>query len=125
MLHLNVFSSFAVSKLPEARSFYTEVLELEVIYSTMGLLELKLSAAQNVLIYPKPDHQPATFTILNIVVPDIKEAVSALQTKGIAMLQYDLPQIRTDAMGIAWGDPSVAWFNDPSGNIIALIQDHK
>lgn len=88
-----------------------------------GLLTLHLTGTM-VMIYPKPDFVPAIFTVLNFIVDDIESAVRQLNEKGIKMEQYDLDQLKTDEMGIVRsGGPLIAWFKDPSGNIIGIIQN--
>ena len=118
------FSSYSVDDLDRARGFYGETLGLEVGEDPMGFLELRLAGGGRVMIYPKPDHQPATFTVLNFVVPNIEEAVDALAAAGVEMQQYDMADIKTDERGIARGElgPPIAWFADPAGNVIAVIQ---
>ena len=91
----------------------------------MGILEIHSPDKSHVLVYPKPDHQPANFTVLNLQVRDIDEAVDALTSAGIKFERYDTPDIKTDAKGVARGDnkgPSIAWFRDPSGNIVSVIE---
>lgn len=118
------FSSYSVDDIERARGFYGETLGLEVGEDPMGFLELRLAGGGRVMIYPKPDHQPATFTVLNFLVPNIDEAVDALTGAGVTMQQYDMAEIKTDERGIARGDfgPPIAWFADPAGNVIAVIQ---
>lgn len=120
------FGSFAVDDMAKAKKFYGDKLGLHVDETPMGSIELKFGAEEHVLVYEKPDHKPATFTVLNFVVPDIEEAVDALHAAGVKMEQYDMPQIKTDAKGIArddnYGGPVMAWFQDPAGNILAVMQ---
>lgn len=118
------FGSFAVDDMAKAKRFYGDKLGIEVVEQPMGSIELKFGAEEHVMVYEKPDHKPATFTVLNFVVPDIEEAVDALHAAGVKMEQYDMPQIKTDAKGIARDEfmPGIAWFTDPSGNIIALME---
>lgn len=112
---LTPFSSFSVKDIREARNFYTDVLGLQTSDPGMGLLQLHLGDA-SIMIYPKPDHQPATFTVLNFPVDDIDRAVDQLREKGITFEHYT-GAITTDAKGISRGNPGphVAWFKDPSG----------
>lgn len=124
------FSSFSVDDIAKAKDFYGQMLGLEVVQRDdmpMPLLNLKLSDGQEILIYPKPDHSPATFTILNFAVGDIEEAVDELASKGVKFESYDMGPVKTDAKGIARDDngpgPSMAWFKDPAGNILALMQE--
>ena len=120
----NAFSGFAVKDIEEARSFYSETLGLEVEDGPMGLLNLHLTGSTNVLVYPKPDHEPAVFTILNFEVPDIDAAVTALTERGVEFDRYD--DFDQDERGIFRGSrndqgPDIAWFRDPSGNVLSII----
>jgi catechol 2,3-dioxygenase-like lactoylglutathione lyase family enzyme len=115
------FSGFAVDDLPAARTFYADTLGLEVTENEMGMLELHLGAA-TVLIYPRPGHVPAQYTILNFPVTDIEAAVDALITEGVVFQQY--PDMGTDEKGIfRHGGPLIAWFTDPAGNVLSVLQD--
>lgn len=118
------FSSFAVNEIPKAKDFYQNILGLTVKDNPMGLIELEISGSSNILVYPKPNHQPATFTVLNFPVDDINAAVDALIDKGITFEQYDEAYLKTDEKGISKdnGGPSIAWFKDPSGNILSVIE---
>lgn len=120
------FSSFSVDDLDAARDFYGGMLGMEVEVAGMGL-DIKISGGAHVFAYPKPNHEPATFTILNFAVPDLEAAVDELAAAGIKMEQYDFGDWKTDEKGIARGDsmgggPDVAWFTDPARNIIAVMQ---
>ena len=120
----NAFSGFAVKDIEEARSFYSETLGLEVEDGPMGLLNLHLTGSTNVLVYPKPDHEPAVFTILNFEVPDIDAAVTALTERGVEFARYD--DFDQDERGVFRGSrndqgPDIAWFRDPSGNVLSII----
>jgi len=115
------FSGFSVNDIEKAKEFYGRVLGLDVDDSEMGTLALKLSGGNNVLIYPKPNHQPATFTILNFPVPDIEAAVQWLNERGVRFEQYD--GIEQDDKGINRGQgPLIAWFKDPAGNVLSVLQ---
>lgn len=118
------FSSFAVNDIPKAKDFYENVLGLSVKDNPMGLIELEISGSSNILIYPKPNHQPASFTVLNFPVDDIDAAVDALIEKGVTFEKYDEKYLKTDDKGISKGNggPSIAWFKDAAGNILSLIQ---
>src|SRR5688572_1415404 len=116
------FSGFAVDDLDAAKRFYGDTLGIETS-SEMGLLNLHLDGgARPTLIYPKPDFEPATYTILNFPVADIDEAVDALIERGVAMEIYD--GFGQDEKGIARGDegPPIAWFRDPAGNILSVLE---
>jgi catechol 2,3-dioxygenase-like lactoylglutathione lyase family enzyme len=121
------FSGFSVNDLVEARQFYTQVLGLVAGDETMGL-QLKLPAGGTVFIYPKDDHQPANFTILNFVVDNIDEAVDQLTSNGVIFERYDTMPAAQDEKGILRGrsvnrGPDIAWFKDPAGNILSVLQD--
>ena len=117
------FSGFAVKDLDAARSFYGETLGLEVEDRPMGILELHLATGASVLVYPKPDHVPATYTILNFPVPDVDAAVERLLAAGVRMERYE--GFEQDAKGIARDEegPAIAWFTDPSGNILSVLDE--
>ncbi len=122
-----VISSFAVNDIDEARRFYRDTLGLDVRDSVeSGLLEIHAGGRPAVFIYPKPDHEPAGFTVLNLPVSDIDAAVDALIAAGVSMEHYDTEALRSDGKGIARGGedrgPSIAWFKDPAGNIVSVLQ---
>ena len=114
------FSSFAVPDLDAARSFYGETLGLEVSDGPMGVLALELEGDRTILVYPKPDHQPANYTILNFQVDDIDRAVDELVARGIQLERYD--GFDQDEKGIARGGPAIAWFKDPAGNMLSVLE---
>ena len=118
------FSGFSVNNLQKAKEFYSQVLGLEVVDNTMGLLELHLEGGHKIIIYPKPNHAPATFTVLNFPVNNIEMAVDTLTAKGVEFEQYD-GQIKTDEKGIciSSGGPYIAWFKDPAGNILSVLEE--
>lgn len=117
------FSGFSVDDLDAARTFYGDTLGLDVEVDAMGFLNLKLGSGAVVLLYDKPDHTPASYTVLNFPVPDIDEAVDALVAKGVAMQRYE--GMEQDAKGIARGGlgrgPDIAWFTDPAGNVLSVL----
>ena len=116
------FSGFAVDDLDAAKRFYGDTLGIDT-ESEMGLLTLKLDGgARPTLIYPKPDFEPATYTILNFPVADIEAAVDALLERGVAMEIYD--GFGQDEKGIARDPegPPIAWFRDPAGNILSVLE---
>jgi len=116
------FSSYSIKDLQRAKEFYTKILGLEVRDSPEGL-GLQLAGGGSVFLYPKPNHEPASFTVLNFHVDDVEKAVDALVAKGVRFEQYDLPGLKTDAKGIARGNgPTIAWFKDPDGNILSVVQ---
>jgi catechol 2,3-dioxygenase-like lactoylglutathione lyase family enzyme len=114
------FSSFAVPDVDKARQFYGETLGLAVS-EDHGMLFLHLEGGRDVLVYPKPDHVPATFTVLNFQVDDIDAAVDALAERGIRLERYD--NFDSDEKGIVRDGPYVAWFTDPAGNILSVLQE--
>jgi predicted enzyme related to lactoylglutathione lyase len=116
------FSGFSVNDIQKAREFYGTALGLDVSESN-GMLTLRLTGGTAVLIYPKPHHTPATFTILNFPVPDIEQAVDRLAQRGVRFEQYK-GDLQTDAKGIARGSggPLIAWFKDPAGNILSVLE---
>lgn len=120
----DAFSGFSVDDLEAARDFYGGTLGLDVAPNEMGFLEIKLGSGARVLVYGKPNHQPATYTVLNFVVADVEKAVDDLTAAGVRMEHYDLPDIKTDEKGIARDDngPPIAWFTDPAGNILAVLE---
>ena len=118
------FSGFAVKDLAAAKSFYGDTLGLDARDGEMGSLELHLAGGQTIFIYPKDDHVPATYTILNFPVDDIDRAVDELTGAGVKMERYDGPDFNQDAKGISRGNgPDIAWFTDPSGNILSVLTD--
>ena len=117
------FSSFSVNDLRRAKEFYGETLGLEVKETPEGL---ELHTNNNVVfLYPKPNHTPASFTVLNFHVNDIERAVDELKALGVSLEHYNLPDIKTDERGIARGPhgPIIAWFKDPAGNILSVLQE--
>lgn len=119
----NAFSSFSVNDLGKAKEFYSQTLGLKVSESKEGL---ELHPGNNaVFIYPKPNHEPASFTVLNFRVDDIDKAVDELNQKGVSFEQYE-GEIKTDEKGIhreGNGDPTIAWFKDPAGNILSVLEE--
>jgi len=115
------FSGFSAGDIAKAKEFYGETLGLDVSESH-GLLMLQLAGGNNVIIYPKPNHVPAAFTVLNFPVKDVDRAVNELKKRGVRFQQYDLPNLKTDEKGIMRGNgPTIAWFKDPAGNILSVI----
>jgi catechol 2,3-dioxygenase-like lactoylglutathione lyase family enzyme len=121
------FSSFSVSDVQKARAFYAETLGLNVS-EAMGQLVLLLGDGHRVFVYGKPNHQAATFTVLNFPVDDVDKAVDALTQRGVRFEIYDMPDLKTDAKGIARSPgpgkgPTIAWFKDPAGNILSVLKE--
>ena len=119
------FSGFSVSDLDAARQFYSDVLGLAVSDLDMGLLELQFPGGGRVIIYPKPNHEPATFTVLNFPVDDIDAAVDGLVARGVVFERYE--GMGQDDKAISRGEagqsPDIAWFTDPAGNILSVLTD--
>ena len=115
------FSGFAVDDIDEARRFYGETLGLNVSDGPMGVLSLELTGGATVMIYPKPDFEPATYTMLNFQVEDIDATVDELTSRGVEMARYD--GFEQDEKGVMRDNgPTIAWFTDPAGNILAVIE---
>jgi catechol 2,3-dioxygenase-like lactoylglutathione lyase family enzyme len=119
------FSGFAVDDLEKARDFYGETLGLEVeLIEEPGLLNIHLAGGRDTLAYPKPDFEPATYTILNFPVDDVGAAVDELTARGVSFERYD--GFEQDEKGIARGPgPEIAWFKDPAGNILAVLESES
>jgi catechol 2,3-dioxygenase-like lactoylglutathione lyase family enzyme len=117
------FSGFSVDDLRKAKVFYSQTLGLEVSEMPEGL-ELRIANGAGIFVYPKPNHTPATFTILNFPVDDIDQAVNELAKRGVRFEHYDQGDLKTDEKGIARGPgPNIAWFKDPAGNILSVLQE--
>ncbi|MEK6336819.1 MAG: VOC family protein [Acidobacteriota bacterium] len=115
------FSSFSADDLDKAKAFYSQKLGLEVSQTPEGL-DLRLAGGGQVFIYPKPNHEPASFTVLNFIVEDIDQAVDQLSSRGIRFEQYE-GEIKTDEKGIHRNaGPQIAWFKDPAGNILSVLE---
>jgi len=120
------FSSVSVNDLSAAKSFYTDVLGLKVDEMPEGL-SIQLAGGGNVFLYPKPNHEPATFTVLNFQVDNVETAVADLKQRGVQFEHYDMPDLKTDEQGISRGNggPTIAWFKDPAGNILSVLHDPR
>lgn len=117
------FSSFSVNDLQQAKEFYGQMLGLDVKETQEGL---EVHTGDNtVFLYTKPNHTPASFTVLNFAVDSIDEAVDELKNLGIKLEHYNLPDMKTDERGIARGPygPTIAWFKDPAGNILSVLEE--
>ncbi|HTZ96649.1 MAG TPA: VOC family protein [Terriglobales bacterium] len=113
-------SSFSVDNIQKAKDFYGKTLGLEVSGGPEGTLVL---SDAKTLIYPKPNHQPATFTVLNFPVDNVEKAVDELTQRGVKFEIYNEPYLKTDARGISHGNgPTIAWFKDPAGNILSVLE---
>ena len=116
-------SSFSVDDLQKAKQFYSETLGLDVTEGSMGILNINLTGGGKIFVYPKPNHTSATFTVLNFPVADVEKTVDELTALGITFEHYD-GQIKTDEKGIVrGGGPTIAWFKDPAGNILSVLED--
>ncbi|MGM0580615.1 MAG: VOC family protein [Bacteroidota bacterium] len=131
MLNLkSTFSTFSVDDLTKAKTFYQDILGLSIRdEDDMGFSPL-LPSGQQTFIYPKSDHQPASFTVLNFVVEDIDAAVEVLKEKGISLLFYNREDLPQDEKGVFRGlsenmGPDIAWFEDPAGNVLAVLQEES
>lgn len=124
----HAFSSFSVDDLEKARGFYAKTLALEITEMPEGL-GIHIEGGGSIFIYPKPDHTPASFTILNFPVDDIDRAVGELSARGVTFEKYE-GDIKTDEKGIFRGadhrgqGPNIAWFKDPAGNVLSVVEDN-
>src|SRR5258708_29705250 len=115
------FSGFSVNDVQKAKEFYGQTLGLDVSES-YGLLQLHIAGGTTILMYPKDDHTPATFTILNFPVANIEQAVDELARKGVQFESYNERGLVTDEKGIFRGQrPKIAWFKDPAGNLFSVL----
>ncbi|TNC43584.1 VOC family protein [Mumia zhuanghuii] len=118
------FHGFSVDDVAKARDFYADVLGLDVEEEN-GMLRLHLAGGRDTLVYPKGEqHQPASYTILNFPVPDVEAAVDALTARGVQFERYEGTPTATDEKGVfRGGGPLIAWFTDPAGNVLSVIQE--
>ena len=117
-----VMSSFSTNDIDACRTFYRETLGFDVEDQFDGLL-LKFAGGGQTMVYPKDNHEPATFTVLHVVVDDVEKAVDDLAAKGVTFEHYTEEQFKTDAKGIfRGGGPLIAWFTDPAGNVLSVIE---
>ncbi len=130
-MHINAaFSGFSVNDIEKAKDFYVRILGFDLASESMGL-QFRLPFGGKLFVYAKPDHKPASYTVLNLVVPDIDDAVDELTVKGVAFERYPnlFPGGEQDEKGIMRSTdpitdgPSIAWFTDPAGNVLAILQD--
>ncbi|MGH9975673.1 MAG: VOC family protein [Nitrososphaeraceae archaeon] len=118
-----VFSGFSVNDLQKAKEFYSKTLSFDVSEMN-GFLNLHIGNNARVLIYHKSNHIPATFTVLNIPVDNIEQAVDGLTKRGVRFEMYDEAELKTDEKGIFRdGGPNIAWFKDPAGNILSVLEE--
>jgi catechol 2,3-dioxygenase-like lactoylglutathione lyase family enzyme len=119
------FSGFSVNDIQKAKDFYGRTLGLRVSESH-GLLTLQIAGGNKVLLYPKVNHAPATFTVLNFPVENVDESVDELAKRGVRFEIYDESDIKTDDKGIMRGNgPTIAWFKDPAGNVLSVIEETR
>ena len=117
------FSSFSVNDIGKAKEFYGKTLGLEVSSGPEGTLVVPLSGGAKALMYPKANHEPATFTVLNFPVENVDRAVAELSGRGVRFEHYNEPNLKTDERGISRGNgPTIAWFKDPAGNILSVLE---
>lgn len=122
------FSGYSVNDIAKAKEFYGKTLGMKVKDGEMGNLELDLGTGANVFIYPKPNHEPASFTVLNLLVNNIDNAVDELAKTGVKFEHYNFDELKTDDKGIMRGNgngPNIAWFKDPAGNILSVLEDNN
>lgn len=122
-----IFSSLSVDDVGKAKHFYGRILGLDVAETPEGL-ELLLAGGTRIFLYPSARHAPANYTVLNFTVEDIDSALDGLAEAGVRMEHYDFPDLKTDARGVFRGDEgqgprAVAWFKDPTGHILSVIQE--
>ena len=116
------FSSFSAPDIEKEKEFYNRTLGLKTS-EDHGLLRLHLAGGNDVLIYPKPNHVPATFTVLNFPVEDVDRTVDELAKRGVRFEHYNQGALNTDEKGIMHGNgPTIAWFKDPAGNILSVLK---
>ncbi len=117
------FSGFSVDDPAAARAFYADTLGLRVEDGEHGFFTLKLGGGKDVLVYPGPNHRPASYTVLNFPVDDIEAVVDELTARGVRFATYDGPEMSTDEKGVMrQGGPLIAWFDDPAGNTLSVIE---
>lgn len=125
----NAFGSFSVDDPARAKQFYAETLGLEVTSRMMDgyeILSLQLPGGGTFIVYPKPDHRPATFTVLNFPVPDLQKAMQELKARGVRFERYDTDPVKTDEDGVfRGGGPLIAWFRDPAGNVLSVLEEPR
>ena len=121
--HTKAFTAFSVNDLAKAKQFYEETLGLKVVENDMGILELHIAGGSFITLYPKSNHTAATYTVLNFPVDNIENAVDNLIDRGITFEQYE-GELKTDEKGICRSDegPNIAWFKDPAGNILSVLE---
>jgi predicted enzyme related to lactoylglutathione lyase len=120
--NIRAFSSFSVNDIQKAKEFYSQTLGIGVSETNEGIT-LNLPGGNEIFVYPKSDHTPATFTILNFLVDDVDQSVSELAKKGVRFEIYNEGELKTDGKGICRGNPEIAWFKDPAGNFLSVLRE--
>jgi len=124
MNYKKAFSSFSVKNLENSKEFYENILGLDTNIEEEYILQIKVTNGPEVIAYLKPDHTPATFTVLNFVVADLKATVAILKEKGVVFESYDQEDLKTDEDNISRNEMvNVAWFKDPSGNFLSVMEE--
>jgi predicted enzyme related to lactoylglutathione lyase len=120
------FSGFAVDDITAAIGFYRDKLGLNVSdVNDMGIITITLTGGADIIVYPKDDHVPATYTILNFAVEDIDVTADKLKAAGITLENYDVGEMKADEKGIYRGEgPDIAWFRDPAGNVLSILHEN-
>ncbi|MBB6269782.1 catechol 2,3-dioxygenase-like lactoylglutathione lyase family enzyme [Pedobacter cryoconitis] len=119
---VKAFSGFSVKDIPAAEEFYGQILGLE-ISQTMGQIVLHIAGGGTVFVYGKPNHIPATYTVLNFPVENLEKAMDELGKRGVEFIIYNEEEFKTDAKGVFHGGgPKIAWFKDPSDNILSILE---
>lgn len=116
------FSSFSVNDLEKAKQFYGGTLGVDVKETNEGLT-LKVPGGNEIFVYPKENHTPATFTVLNFLVDNVDQSVDDLLKKGVRFEKYNEGELKTDEKGICRGNPEIAWFKDPAGNFLSVLRE--
>lgn len=123
---VKAFSGYSVDDISKAKTFYENILGIQVVEDIRGILELHTKGNNPIILYPKPNHEAATFTVLNFPVQNIEETVKQLKSKGVKFESYDYDNLKTDKDNIfRGGGPHIAWFKDPAGNILSVIQEQN
>ena len=118
------FSGYSVDDTAKAKAFYSDILDIKAKEGEMGILELHINSNNPIILYPKPNHKPATFTVLNFPVSDVEKTVQQLKDKGVFFETYDFENLKTDPDNIfRGGGPKIAWFKDPAGNILSVLEE--
>lgn len=130
LTYKKIFSGFSVNDIQKAKEFYSDTLGVEVREEGDMGISLRFADDTMIFIYPKKDHQPATFTILNFAVDDIDEAIEILTGKGVQFVQYQDDKLPQDEKGVLRGlrrnmGPDIAWFKDPAGNVLSVLQEES